>query len=238
MAKRPPIGKCIHCLKDRVERNWDHVFPVGWYPDTTPDNIDKWKAPSCVACNSALGRVESRFISLIALTLDPMARETAGIPEKVLRSLKSEFARNVVDALARTAAAKRVTGSIYRGPFEAENIYPTAGSEAARNGSDPIPFLIPVELFEKVTEKIVRGIMYVETGRFIEPPLRVQFFPDGPNMPSSEFAQVIRTHGKTLERQPGIQINHAIAPEDGFSGFFEIVFWGGQMKTYASVGAD
>lgn len=238
MAKRPPIGKCIHCLKDRVERNWDHVFPVGWYPDTTPDNIDKWKAPSCVACNSALGRVESRFISLIALTLDPKVRETAGIPQKVLRSLKPELARNEIDALARLAAANRVTGSIYRGPFELQNVYPTAGSEAARAGSDPIPFLIPAALFEKVTEKIVRGIMYVEKGRFIEPPLQVQFFPDGPHMPGSEFVQAIRTHGKTTERQPGIQINYAIAPEDGISGLFEIVFWGGQMKTYASVGKD
>jgi hypothetical protein len=196
------------------------------------------RQPSCLACNSALGRVESRFISLIALTLDPKVRETAGIPQKVLRSLKPEFARNEVDALARTAAAKRVTASIYHGSFEARNVYPTAGTEAARARSDQIPFLIPKELFEKVTEKIVRGIVYVETGRFVEPPLRIQFFPDGPDMPSSEFVQVIRTHGKTLERQPGIQINHAIAPEDGVSGLFEIVFWGGQIKTYASVGAD
>lgn len=238
MAKRPPIGKCIHCLKDRIERNWDHVFPIGWYPDTTPHNTDKWKAPSCVACNSALGRVESRFIALIALTLDPKVRETSGIPQKVLRSLKPEFARNEVDALARTAAAKRVTKSIYRGTFETENVYPTAGSEAARAGPDPIPFLIPAELFEKVTEKIVRGIMYVEAKRFIEPPLRVQFFPDSAHMPSSEFLQVIQTHGKTLERQPGIQINHVTTPEDGVSGLFEIIFWGGQIKTYASVGAD
>lgn len=153
MAKRPPIGKCVHCLKDSVERNWDHVFPVGWYPDTTPANIDKWKAPSCLACNSALGRVESRFISLIALTLDPKVRETAGIPQKVLRSLKPEFARNEVDALARTAAAKRVTASIYHGPFEARNVYPTAGTEAARARSDQIPFLIPRNCSRKSRRK-------------------------------------------------------------------------------------
>lgn len=238
MAKRPPSGKCVHCLSDPVERNWDHVFPVGWYPATTPNNIDKWKAPSCVKCNSELGRVESRFISLIALTLDPRAREAAGISQKVLRSLKAEFARDPADAQARTAAAKRVTGSIYRGPFRPENVYPTAGAEAARASPDPIPFVIPVSLFERVTEKIVRGITYVETGKFIEPPLRVQFFPDGPNMESSDFVQVIRTHGRTLERGPGIKINYVIAPEDGVSGLFEIVLWGGQMKTYAAVNSD
>lgn len=238
MARRPPPGKCVHCLRDPVERNWDHVFPVGWYPDTTPDNIDKWKVPSCVDCNSKLGRMESRFISLIALTLDPKARETSGIPQKVLRSLKAEFARDETDALARTAAAMRVTGSIYRGPFSVENVYPTAGAEAARPGPDPIPFLIPADLFKKVTEKIVRGVTYVETGRFIEPPLSVLFFPDGPDMKNSDFVQVIRQHGKTLERGPGIRIDYAVTPEDGLSGLFEIVFWGGQIKTYASVGAE
>lgn len=221
-----------------MERNWDHVFPVGWYPDTTPDNIDKWKVPSCVECNSELGRVESRFMTLIALTLDPKARETAGIPQKVLRSLKEEFARNEADARARVAAAKRVTGSIHRGPFQPENVYPTAGAKAAQASDDPVPFLIPKELFEKVTEKIVRGIMYVETGRFIEPPLRVLFFPDGPDMDTSEFVQVLRAHGKAVERGPGIKINYATAVEDGMSGLFEIVFWGGQVRTYASISAD
>ena len=31
MTKPPTIGKCVHCLREGVVRNWDHVFPVGWY---------------------------------------------------------------------------------------------------------------------------------------------------------------------------------------------------------------
>lgn len=238
MAKRPPPGKCVHCLRDPARRNWDHVFPVGWYPDTTPENLEKWKVPSCVECNHKLGRIESQFISLIALTLDPKARETSGIPQKVLRSLKPEFARDPIDAAARTAEAKRVTGSIYRGAFEPENVYPTAGAAEAQASADPIPFLVPVALFEQITEKIVRGITHVETGRFIEPPLRVQFFPDGPSMEADEFVQTIRKHGNTLEREPGVKINYVVAPECGVGGLFEIVFWSGQFKTYASVNSN
>jgi hypothetical protein len=235
MAKRPPPGRCVHCLRNPAHRNWDHVFPAAWYPDTTPENIDKWKVPSCVECNSELGRIESRFISLIALTLDPKAQEGAGIPERVLRSMNPKFARNENDARARSAAAKRLTASIHRGPFEPENVYPTPGAEVAQTNPDAIPLLIPAELFRKVTEKIVRGITYVETGNFIEPPLTVKFYPDGPDMPKSEFMQSIRARGKTLDRGPGIQINYVVAAEDGLSGLFEIVFWGGQIKTYASV---
>lgn len=155
-----------------------------------------------------------------------------------MRSLKPEFARDPIDAAARTAAAKRVTGSIYRGAFEPENVYPTAGAAEAQASADPIPFLIPVALFAQITEKIVRGITYVETGRFIEPPLRVQFFPDGPSMEADEFVQTIRKHRNTLEREPGIKINYVVAPECGVSGLFELVFWGGQFKTYASVNSN
>ena len=194
--------------------------------------------PSCVDCNLNLGRIESRFISLIGLTLDPKVREMAGIPQKVLRLLKAESARDESDPLARTANAMRMTVSIYRGPFSPENVYPTAGTEAARVGSDPIPFLISADLFEKVTKKIARGITYLETGRFIEPPLSVLFFPDGPKMKNNNFVQMIRQYGKTLERAPGIRIDYVVTSEDGISGLFEIVFWGGQIKTYASVGAE
>ena len=145
------------------------MFPVGWYPDTTPENIEKWKVRSCAQCNSDLGRLESRFISLITLTLDPNARGAAGIPQKELRSLKPDIARDGVDARARIEAAKRVAASIYRDRFSCENVYPTAGTAVARNTADSIPLLIPAALFEKVTEKIVRGITYVQTGEFIDP---------------------------------------------------------------------
>lgn len=237
MSKRPPIGKCIHCLRDPIARNWDHVFPVGWYPDSTPRNIEKWKVPSCVKCNSELGRIESMFLTLIALTLDPKASETAGIPQKVLRSLKPEFARNEADARARTATARRVTSSIYRGPVADENVYATAGEKSARAGSDPIPFLIPTEYFSRITEKIVRGITYVESGKFIAPPLSIKFLALR-DAEDTEFVRLIRKHGTTLERGPGIMIRRVIAPEDGISGLYEIEFWGGQFKTYAVVGVD
>ena len=54
--------------------------------------------------------------------------------------------------------------------------------------------------------------------------MSVKFFPDGPDMDASEFVRAIRLHGTELSRGPGIKINFAIAPEDGVSGLFEIVF--------------
>lgn len=57
MAKNPDKGKCVHCLTDPVDRNWDHMFPKSWYPDTTPENLEKWQIPSCIACNARYGKL-------------------------------------------------------------------------------------------------------------------------------------------------------------------------------------
>ena len=43
MAKNPGKDRCVHCLKEGVERNWDHVFPNSWYPDTTAADMEKCK---------------------------------------------------------------------------------------------------------------------------------------------------------------------------------------------------
>ncbi len=72
----------LHCLADSVERNWDHVFPESWYPQTTPSNLEKWKIPSCIRCNSALGMMEDRLLIQLAHALDPDHPGSAGIYDK------------------------------------------------------------------------------------------------------------------------------------------------------------
>ena len=71
MAKRPEPGKCIHCLVEFEKLNWDHVFPESWYPDTTPNDLYKWKIPSCIKCNDDYGRIEKDLMIRIGLCLNP-----------------------------------------------------------------------------------------------------------------------------------------------------------------------
>ena len=79
MAKRPPPGKCVHCLSDKVERTWDHVFPQAWYPDTTPAHLYKWQIPACLRCNKEYGEMEDDLLFRLALCIDPEIPETSGI---------------------------------------------------------------------------------------------------------------------------------------------------------------
>ena len=90
MAKRPPAGKCVHCLKYSDNLTWDHVFPQAWYPDTTPPNIEKWKIPSCPRCNREYGKLEEDLLWRLGLSVDPKDQKSLGITNKVLRSTKPE----------------------------------------------------------------------------------------------------------------------------------------------------
>ena len=51
------VGRCVHCLKDNVVLTSDHMFPKAWYPDATPENLEKWQFPACM--NATIATVKS-----------------------------------------------------------------------------------------------------------------------------------------------------------------------------------
>ena len=59
MAKVFKPCKCVHCLRYCDSPTSDHVFPKSWYPDTTPQNMEKWQIPSCENCNTEYSKIEN-----------------------------------------------------------------------------------------------------------------------------------------------------------------------------------
>lgn len=233
MAKRPKPGKCVHCLRDPVDRSWDHVFPRSWYPDTTPPNLYKWQVPSCIPCNSALGKIEQEFLILIALCLDPHATASRGIVQRALRSINPKAAVDPTDLKARATLAQHVRSHLLPGgDVPKASIYPALGNKSGRVAGG-IGVRIPADSFRRLTEKIVRGIFFLENKTFIEPPYVVQFFAldDVGAQPAREL---LAQAGVTYAREPGIIVRRAVTPEDRISSIFEIEFWS-QFKTHASV---
>lgn len=235
MAKPPKPGKCVHCLSDPVPRNWDHVFPASWYPDTTTPNLKKWQVPSCINCNRALGAVESEFFVRVALSLDPNNPASRSLVEKALRAVNPKLARDAVDRRARIALKDRLFSDMYvEGAIPENGIFPNLGERWNRApDADLAAIRIPVHSFRRITEKIVRGITYLDQDKFIEPPYAVEFFAldDNGALPVREY---ITQHGTTLAHEPGIVVRHAVTPDDEVSALFEVEFWQ-QFKTYAIV---
>lgn len=227
-------GRCVHCLKDVEERNSDHVFPESWYPDSTPPDLEKWQIPSCIPCNDGYGRLEQDFLVKIGLCLDPHDPASASIVEKSLRSVKPAAARDTRDAWHRLGKGQRILAQALQGEqIPDHGIFPGLGDRWKDVPGERTAILISTKSFERITEKIVRGIFYIEDGVFIEPPYKIEFYalPEG-GIPF--WNDALQRWGKVYAREPGIVVRRAVAHEDGLSSLFEITFWK-QFRTHAIV---
>ena len=234
MARKPPLGKCVHCLKDGVERTWDHVFPESWYPETTGTDIEKWKIPACQPCNKDYGVLEQDLMIRVGLCIDPTAFESAGVVPKVLRSLDPKLAKNDKDRRAREAKRDQILKQVLKGtdiPLSA--VYPRFGERWGRPPEQQVAVPLPKKSVDRLFEKIIRGLAYLEDGRFIEPPHTVALYPLGEN-DAPVFTSLLDRFGKVHARGPGIVVRRAVTPEDGLSAIYEITIWG-MFQTYAVV---
>lgn len=236
MAKRPPDGKCVHCLRDHVPRTWDHVFPESWYPNSTPANLYKWQIPACRECNKAYGEMEQDLLIRIGLCIDPDQPGAAGVTEKVLRSLDPRSARGERDRRAREAKRNKILKGLLSGDqIPAESIYPRFGEKWGRPRELQTAVTIPAKSVRKLTEKIVRGILYLEDEKFIEAPWSIDFYALHDEA-AAPIISLLDRFGKEYAREPGIVVRRAVASEDGISSILSIEIWN-MLIMYAAVSA-
>lgn len=232
MAKRPPSGRCVHCLRYFDELTWDHVFPEAWYPRTTPANLEKWKIPACRECNLLHSKSEGDLLIRIGLCVDPDDPHSAGIADKVLRAASAREGKGHKDASRREALRQKILKEAYEGdeiPYQA--IYPGFGPQSGVH--DEVRVAIPVRAtsIRRLVEKIVRGITYIEDGKFVEKPFAVQHY-----VLSEESAgplkAILDRFGRVYERGLGITVIRAVVPEDKMTAMYSIEIWG-RFKGYA-----
>ena len=179
MAKHGP-GKCVHCLRDVRVRISDHVFPASWYPDTTPANLEKWQVPSCVECNRELGAIENRLLVSLVHFLDPHDPGSSGLYEKARRAIDPAAGKNHKDRARRLARGERLLRDSRVGKdIPTEGVYPGLGERWERPEHEKMALLVPAEGLRRLTEKIVRGIVFKEDDRYVERPMKLRSFPSG-----------------------------------------------------------
>jgi len=232
MAKK--IGKCVHCLRDNVELTEDHMFPKAWYPETTAENLEKWRIPSCVDCNQRYGKLERDLIGRVALTLDQNNPASKGLADKALRAIDPAAAKSEGDAAARDARAKKLLREMFKGDeIKGKNIVPGLGERWGRSAEQQLAIAIPGDSFPAITEKIVRGLAYRENDEFIEPPYEIEcYLTEDENV--KEVKELIENCGKEYKREPGLMIRRAPVEGDPLTALYEVTFWD-QFKTYATV---
>lgn len=233
MARKPEPGKCVHCLGEFERLNWDHVFPKSWYTDTTLMDLYKWQIPSCIHCNDEYGRLEKDLMIRIGLCLDPDDPSSKGIVDKALRSIDPSKGKNKKDKQARANKRLQILGQmIPEDSVPKTAIYPNFGLH------ENIPekqygVTINAGSIKRLNEKIVRGIMYIEDGVFIEPPYHIDSF-TLTDEAAQPIIEIIDKFAKIYAREPGIIVKRATVKEDKLSSVFAIDIWN-RFKMYSTI---
>ena len=117
IVRRPKSdGRCTHCREPLTKSTKDHVFPSSWYPDTTPEDVQRWTAPSCESCNGHFDELEKDLLVFLACCIDPTKPAAQGLYERARRTMGIG-----VDGLAG--------GRIVEPPYEVEVFFPTKTPE-------------------------------------------------------------------------------------------------------------
>ncbi|MFQ3454132.1 hypothetical protein PMN64_12555 [Bradyrhizobium sp. UFLA01-814] len=233
MAKKAEIGKCVHCLRDGVELTSDHMFPKAWYPDATPETLERWTFPSCFDCNQQYSKIEGDLLNRVALALDTKHEASQGLADAALRAMDPKAGRDEKDAAARAARGRKMLGEMFKGEeIPQGQIMTGLGERWGRPKAEQLAIQIPRAGLDAMTEKMVRGLAYREDNRFIESPYKIDTYVDGAG---AEIArEMIQRAGKEYKREPGLEIIRAVPDDDVESAIYEITFWQ-QFKTYAIV---
>ncbi len=225
--------RCVHCLKPLQAKTKDHVFPRSWYPETTPENIQRWTAPSCAACNGKFGEMEKELFIRLALCIDPHKVEAAGLSKKAVESMgigvpnissKEREHRQALKSKILKEMKPYVPGTPY---------FPGLGPHAGFPEDQQHEIRIPEALLKEVATKIVRGCEYVLGGRrLIEEPYTLQiYFAHDAKVPD-----IIGLFGRFGPEQlgPGFSVRRAAAHDDPNAVLYKIDVWE-KWTIYASI---
>ena len=229
---RPPPGRCVHCVAADDHLTWDHVFPESWYPKTTPPNLEKWKIPACLKCNHEYGLLEDDLLTTFALCLDPDHPDTADVVARGLRAIDPDVGRNGKDRKKRAQRRIRILKMMEPASVLDHAIVPNFGRNDVPEGETGA-LRVKAHHLRRFSEKIVRGLSYLEDGIFIEPPHHIHFY----LLRDADAEQLVATasrFGKTLAREPGIEVVRAVTPDDGVSSLYAITVWN-RLKMYSVV---
>lgn len=208
--------------------------PFGWYPESTPANLEKWKFPSCRPCNHAYGVLENDLLLRFGLCIGPEEALAAGIGEKALRSINPKYATNEKDRRARQARRDMVLREMHKlDSPDVEGIFPGFGARPNLEYDGYFGIGIPADSVMRYGEKVVRGVTYLRTERLIPASYRIEVRVKH-DRDAADFLAAFKGKAMVVSRGPGVVVEHALALDDGISALFHVAIWG-RYKIYAMV---
>ena len=180
-------------------------------------------------CNHDLGKIEEDFFRRVAFSLDPNIPESKSLMDRALRSVNAEAGKNPDERRIRSAVFQRMHAEMLKGTdIPQSSIHPGMGERWGCPVEEQVAIVMPTDRLQRIAEKIVRGIFYLEYKVFIEPPFTVTCL-EG----NKEITSLISQFGQPYAREASIAVRRAVT-QDSIGSLFEIEFWQ-QFKVYAAV---
>lgn len=226
MAKNFSNTRCVYCLEYFEELTSDHVLPKAWYPDDTPDNLEKWQVPSCYECNQEHGKNEEELLLKLGLHFDPQEGDYQNVAGKVSRSMNPKHGKSKRDRRKRLNQRNRVKNEVYRGSkinFSKSNVLSGFGFRPDFPPSAQPPILIPEKKIKKFCEKVTRGIYYLFNDIYIEKDYDIATYV--PSEIPQQIHDMLRQDGKEYNCGNGIQVIMANCIDEKHSALLEITIW-------------
>ncbi|MGB6877728.1 MAG: hypothetical protein WBD87_17020 [Candidatus Acidiferrales bacterium] len=227
--------KCVHCLAELTKktRSKDHVFPKQWFPDTTPQNLNRWTVPACKKCNGQLGGVEKRLLTILSCCVDPTKPETAGVYQRVRRGLgiglteKDREKLGPEELKAREQAKKELLEEMRpldaASPEEMASLFPGLGPWNTPQRQFMLTFR--EEDIRRFSEKMVRGCEFKIAKRLIEPPYTVAVFFVREDDVTQEIRKVEQL-AATYDLSSSFHVKRIVAHDEPLTVYYWIKFWG------------
>lgn len=221
----PGLQRCTYCLRHFRALTSDHVIPESWYPESAPENLEKWQAPACNDCNSRFGKVEAKLLEYMGLCVDPDSHEGLGIADKALRTFNPDAAKNRKDRWHR----EKKLESLVRHLIPSEEVLETAVlpgfEDKYAEFEDPPPAVgIPVQALESFLEKVTRGLVYALERDFIEATHSFEFHYTKPD-DMHPLHDLLAKFGAKSHRGPGVEITIATTSDGTGSRIVKILLW-------------
>ena len=229
--------RCVYCLQEFEKLTNDHVIPRSWYPETTPEGMEKFQVPACNGCNNHFSSIESKLLTVFAYCLSPATEEAAGVSVPVMRSMKPGLASTEKERVHRTKKLENFLKHMEissKVAISQETIYPGFGTpNNAVYDRYKRPLLMEKNMLEEFICKIVKGLTYRLNQTYIETTHQITIFPPDDNT-KSIFDPILERYGNRFNRGPGLSIFRALPAEDPMSSIWKIILWN-KFITYATV---
>lgn len=231
MSKKFNNQYCVHCLGYFEDLTEDHIFPESWYPDSTPQNMEKWVVPACFACNNKLGRIEEETYKKLALCLNGNEIAASGVSEKANRLYKPSFAKDERDKRRKEANVRKIIPDLLYTEKMPMGLMNNCGPDKDDHGKLLLVHISIPKLLDPFAKKVVRGLEFKFRNKLIDPSVRKITIIHPPvgidDMAPSEMLKlnnVLNISGAKVDRGPGFVVRRAI--DIYGTSLYHITIWG------------